>query len=98
VETGARELFAPLGPSYDRYARLLSFGQDPRCFGATDLGLWVWAEDDRIARHQSQQRLEIDRGDRIGHRDQREDDTGRPWQGQIGTWVVTTPRKSPCGP
>jgi len=25
----ARELFAPLGPSYDRYARLLSFGQDP---------------------------------------------------------------------
>jgi demethylmenaquinone methyltransferase/2-methoxy-6-polyprenyl-1,4-benzoquinol methylase len=30
----ARELFAPLGPTYDRYARLLSFGQDPRwrCF------------------------------------------------------------------
>ncbi len=27
---GARELFAPLGPTYDRYARLLSFGQDPR--------------------------------------------------------------------
>jgi demethylmenaquinone methyltransferase/2-methoxy-6-polyprenyl-1,4-benzoquinol methylase len=26
----ARELFAPLGPNYDRYARLLSFGQDPR--------------------------------------------------------------------
>jgi demethylmenaquinone methyltransferase / 2-methoxy-6-polyprenyl-1,4-benzoquinol methylase len=26
----ARELFAPLGPTYDRYARLLSFGQDPR--------------------------------------------------------------------
>jgi demethylmenaquinone methyltransferase/2-methoxy-6-polyprenyl-1,4-benzoquinol methylase len=26
----ARKLFAPLGPSYDRYARLLSFGQDPR--------------------------------------------------------------------
>jgi len=26
----ARELFAPLGPSYDRYAQLLSFGQDPR--------------------------------------------------------------------
>src|SRR5262249_26769537 len=25
----ARELFAPLGPTYDRYARLLSFGQDP---------------------------------------------------------------------
>jgi len=23
-------LFAPLGPTYDRYARLLSFGQDPR--------------------------------------------------------------------
>jgi demethylmenaquinone methyltransferase / 2-methoxy-6-polyprenyl-1,4-benzoquinol methylase len=29
VETRARKLFAPLGPSYDRYARLLSFGQDP---------------------------------------------------------------------
>jgi len=26
----ARELFAPLGPTYDRYAHLLSFGQDPR--------------------------------------------------------------------
>jgi demethylmenaquinone methyltransferase / 2-methoxy-6-polyprenyl-1,4-benzoquinol methylase len=26
----ARELFAPLGPTYDRYAKLLSFGQDPR--------------------------------------------------------------------
>ena len=26
----AKELFAPLGPTYDRYARLLSFGQDPR--------------------------------------------------------------------
>jgi demethylmenaquinone methyltransferase/2-methoxy-6-polyprenyl-1,4-benzoquinol methylase len=26
----ARELFAPLGTTYDRYARLLSFGQDPR--------------------------------------------------------------------
>jgi demethylmenaquinone methyltransferase / 2-methoxy-6-polyprenyl-1,4-benzoquinol methylase len=26
----ARELFAPLGATYDRYARLLSFGQDPR--------------------------------------------------------------------
>ena len=26
----ARELFAPLGPSYDRYANALSFGQDPR--------------------------------------------------------------------
>src|SRR5205814_8985885 len=26
----ARELFALLGPTYDRYARLLSFGQDPR--------------------------------------------------------------------
>ena len=25
----ARDLFAPLGPTYDRYARLLSFGQDP---------------------------------------------------------------------
>jgi demethylmenaquinone methyltransferase / 2-methoxy-6-polyprenyl-1,4-benzoquinol methylase len=29
-EVTARELFAPLGPTYDRYARLLSFGQDPR--------------------------------------------------------------------
>src|ERR671919_1787601 len=26
----AQELFAPLGPTYDRYAWLLSFGQDPR--------------------------------------------------------------------
>jgi demethylmenaquinone methyltransferase/2-methoxy-6-polyprenyl-1,4-benzoquinol methylase len=26
----ARELFAPLAPTYDRYASLLSFGQDPR--------------------------------------------------------------------
>jgi demethylmenaquinone methyltransferase/2-methoxy-6-polyprenyl-1,4-benzoquinol methylase len=26
----ARALFAPLGPTYDRYASLLSFGQDPR--------------------------------------------------------------------
>jgi demethylmenaquinone methyltransferase/2-methoxy-6-polyprenyl-1,4-benzoquinol methylase len=26
----AQALFAPLGPSYDRYARLLSFRQDPR--------------------------------------------------------------------
>ena len=26
----ARELFAPLGPTYDRYASLLSLGQDPR--------------------------------------------------------------------
>jgi demethylmenaquinone methyltransferase/2-methoxy-6-polyprenyl-1,4-benzoquinol methylase len=32
VETGAhaRHLFAPLGPGYDRYGALLSFGQDPR--------------------------------------------------------------------
>jgi demethylmenaquinone methyltransferase/2-methoxy-6-polyprenyl-1,4-benzoquinol methylase len=26
----AQELFAPLGPTYDRYGALLSFGQDPR--------------------------------------------------------------------
>jgi demethylmenaquinone methyltransferase/2-methoxy-6-polyprenyl-1,4-benzoquinol methylase len=26
----ARQLFAPLGPTYDRYSSLLSFGQDPR--------------------------------------------------------------------
>ena len=26
----ALELFAPLGPTYERYARLLSLGQDPR--------------------------------------------------------------------
>jgi demethylmenaquinone methyltransferase/2-methoxy-6-polyprenyl-1,4-benzoquinol methylase len=26
----ARRLFAPLGPTYDRYASLFSFGQDPR--------------------------------------------------------------------
>src|SRR3954463_14090966 len=30
AETVARELFAPLGPTYDRYANLLSFGQDSR--------------------------------------------------------------------
>jgi demethylmenaquinone methyltransferase / 2-methoxy-6-polyprenyl-1,4-benzoquinol methylase len=30
VATTARELFAPLGPTYDRYAALLSFAQDPR--------------------------------------------------------------------
>jgi demethylmenaquinone methyltransferase / 2-methoxy-6-polyprenyl-1,4-benzoquinol methylase len=30
VAASARELFAPLGPTYDRYAALLSFGQDPR--------------------------------------------------------------------
>jgi demethylmenaquinone methyltransferase/2-methoxy-6-polyprenyl-1,4-benzoquinol methylase len=28
--TAAQALFAPLGETYDRYARLLSFGQDPR--------------------------------------------------------------------
>ena len=26
----AKELFAPLGPTYDRYGSLLSLGQDPR--------------------------------------------------------------------
>jgi demethylmenaquinone methyltransferase / 2-methoxy-6-polyprenyl-1,4-benzoquinol methylase len=30
VKEQALELFAPLGPTYDRCARLLSFGQDPR--------------------------------------------------------------------
>jgi demethylmenaquinone methyltransferase / 2-methoxy-6-polyprenyl-1,4-benzoquinol methylase len=30
MATTARELFAPLGPTYDRYAALLSLGQDPR--------------------------------------------------------------------
>ena len=30
LEQQARELFAPLGWTYDRYASLLSFGQDPR--------------------------------------------------------------------
>jgi demethylmenaquinone methyltransferase / 2-methoxy-6-polyprenyl-1,4-benzoquinol methylase len=30
VSAVARKLFAPLGPTYDRYAALLSFGQDPR--------------------------------------------------------------------
>jgi demethylmenaquinone methyltransferase/2-methoxy-6-polyprenyl-1,4-benzoquinol methylase len=29
-DVSARTLFAPLGPTYDRYASLLSFGQDPR--------------------------------------------------------------------
>src|SRR5690349_17115324 len=30
VSAVARTLFAPLGPTYERYAALLSFGQDPR--------------------------------------------------------------------
>jgi demethylmenaquinone methyltransferase/2-methoxy-6-polyprenyl-1,4-benzoquinol methylase len=30
TQVDARTLFAPLGPTYDRYAALLSFGQDPR--------------------------------------------------------------------
>jgi demethylmenaquinone methyltransferase/2-methoxy-6-polyprenyl-1,4-benzoquinol methylase len=30
VTEHAKELFAPLGPTYDRYGSLLSFGQDPR--------------------------------------------------------------------
>jgi demethylmenaquinone methyltransferase/2-methoxy-6-polyprenyl-1,4-benzoquinol methylase len=30
VKQQALDLFAPLGSTYDRYARLLSFGQDPR--------------------------------------------------------------------
>jgi demethylmenaquinone methyltransferase/2-methoxy-6-polyprenyl-1,4-benzoquinol methylase len=30
VKDQALDLFAPLGPTYDRYAGLLSFGQDPR--------------------------------------------------------------------
>ena len=30
VTETARQLFAPLGPTYDRYSSLLSFGQDPR--------------------------------------------------------------------
>src|SRR2546423_13452562 len=29
----ATELFAPLGPSYDRWGAVLSFGQDPRWRG-----------------------------------------------------------------
>jgi demethylmenaquinone methyltransferase/2-methoxy-6-polyprenyl-1,4-benzoquinol methylase len=43
----ARELFAPLGPTYDRYAALLSFGQDPRwrrfLVSRVDVG-----DDDRV--------------------------------------------------
>jgi demethylmenaquinone methyltransferase/2-methoxy-6-polyprenyl-1,4-benzoquinol methylase len=38
----AKALFAPLGPTYDRYAALLSFGQDPRwrrfLVSTTDVG------------------------------------------------------------
>ncbi len=30
VKSRALQLFAPLGPTYDRYARILSLGQDPR--------------------------------------------------------------------
>src|SRR5436305_12350125 len=29
-DLSARTIFAPLGPTYDRYAALLSLGQDPR--------------------------------------------------------------------
>ena len=43
----ALELFAPLGPTYDRYARLLSLGQDPRwrrfLVSRVDVG-----QDDRV--------------------------------------------------
>jgi demethylmenaquinone methyltransferase/2-methoxy-6-polyprenyl-1,4-benzoquinol methylase len=41
----ARGLFAPLGPTYDRYANLLSFGQDPRWRRFLVSRLPVGAED-----------------------------------------------------
>ncbi|MDX6387252.1 MAG: demethylmenaquinone methyltransferase / 2-methoxy-6-polyprenyl,4-benzoquinol methylase [Gaiellaceae bacterium] len=55
----ARELFAPLGPTYDRYAAALSFGQDPRWrrflvsrieAGATDTVLDVATGTGAVAR------------------------------------------------
>lgn len=41
----ARELFAPLATGYDRYARLLSFGQDPRWRSCLASRLPVGADD-----------------------------------------------------
>jgi demethylmenaquinone methyltransferase / 2-methoxy-6-polyprenyl-1,4-benzoquinol methylase len=41
----ARELFAPVAGTYDRYARLLSFGQDPRWRSFLVSRLDVGAED-----------------------------------------------------
>ena len=41
----ARTLFAPLGPTYDRYSALLSFGQDPRWRRFLVSRLDVGAED-----------------------------------------------------
>src|SRR5207253_6179101 len=55
----ARELFAPLGPTYDRYSALLSLGQDPRWrrflvsrvkVGADDLVLDVATGTGAVAR------------------------------------------------
>ena len=43
----APALFAPLGPTYDRYARLLSLGQDPR-WRRFLVGRLVLQPDDRV--------------------------------------------------
>jgi demethylmenaquinone methyltransferase / 2-methoxy-6-polyprenyl-1,4-benzoquinol methylase len=45
VSATARTLFAPLGPTYDRYSALLSFGQDPRWRRFLVSRLDVGAED-----------------------------------------------------
>jgi demethylmenaquinone methyltransferase / 2-methoxy-6-polyprenyl-1,4-benzoquinol methylase len=42
----ARQLFAPLGPTYDRYARLLSFGRDPRW--RSFLVSWIPSDASRV--------------------------------------------------
>ena len=50
AQSGSRvapALFAPLGPTYDRYARLLSLGQDPR-WRRFLVGRLVLQPDDRV--------------------------------------------------
>jgi demethylmenaquinone methyltransferase / 2-methoxy-6-polyprenyl-1,4-benzoquinol methylase len=49
----ARKLFAPLGPTYDRYARLLSLGQDPR---------WRWFLVSRVEAGQGDRVLDVATG------------------------------------
>ena len=48
--------------------------------GADLAGHRVRADDDRVSGHQRQQHLEVDRGDRVGGRRQRQHDAGRPGQ------------------
>jgi demethylmenaquinone methyltransferase/2-methoxy-6-polyprenyl-1,4-benzoquinol methylase len=49
----ARTLFAPLGPTYERYAALLSFGQDPR---------WRWFLVSRLDARPSDTVLDVATG------------------------------------